>query len=503
MEIKKMMIGTLCEPQYLNAQQSVESDFVLPDYYDTIGKLLKCSVIPVTEAVNIASDKISVAGSAEISFLYTGEDNKLYNYENSIKYTKNIRYENMEATDCISIRQEMISVNYKVLGPKRVEIRGQIRITAEIVKNNNTEFISEIIDDNIEIKKNLFSDFCPVNAAVREISLSTVARLQDEFSPRVILRKSSNTIFTEVKPISNKLYLSGNTEIEITYLSDKDNSINKHLLSIPVSEVVDFYGVDEQSVCEVEIAESNIIVNNINSDKENSFDVRVVLSLKIISFVNKEFFYISDMFSVKEEIKAASEDILLRKKRSTINKTVSMSLDADIFENENVNIEDCFVENIRVISEKNKGGSGFFVSGDFNALVKNSNGNMGLISRNATADFAVSEISDDVSIISFESSVLSCSALQGNDSKIHLAADVYVTIKTEESCKVKLLTDVVMTDCALEKENSEIVLYFAQKGETVWEIAKENKVHIESIKKNNSVTADILENDIMLLMADF
>ena len=126
-------------------------------------------------------------------------------------------------------------------------------------------------------------------------------------------------------------------------------------------------------------------MNNINSDKENSFDVRVVLSLKIISFVNKEFFYISDMFSVKEEIKAASEDIFLRKKRSTINKTVSMSLDADIFENENVNIEDCFVENIRVISEKNKGGSGFFVSGDFNALVKNSNGNMGLISRNATA----------------------------------------------------------------------------------------------------------------------
>lgn len=503
MEIKKMMIGALCDPQYLSAQQSIETDFVLPDYYDTIGKLLKCSVNPVTEAINVTSDKISVAGSAEFSFLYTGEDNKLYNYENSIKFTKNIRYENMEATDCISIRQEVISVNYKVLGPKRVEIRGQIRITAEIVKNNNAEFISEIIDENIEIKKNLFSDICPVNAAVREITLSTVGRIQDEFSPRVILRKNCNTTFTEVKPISNKLYLSGNTEIEITYLSEKDNSINKHLLTVPVSEVVDFYGVDEQSDCEVVITDSNIAVDNINSEKENSFDVRAVLSLKIISFVNKEFFYISDMFSVEEDIKAVTEYVSLRKKRNTINKTVTISLDADVFENEKVNIEDCFIENIRVVSEKNNGSSGFFLSGDFNALFKNSSGNIGLISRNATADFTVSDITDNVNIISFENAVLSCSALQDNDSKIHFSADVYVTIKTEENCKVKLLTDVIATDKLTEKKNSEIVLYFAQKGETVWEIAKENKVHIESIKKNNSLTDETLENDVMLLMADF
>lgn len=503
LEIKKTAIGTLCEPICLSDYQSVDADFVLPDYFDTIGKLLKCSVVPVTEAMNVVSDKISVAGCAEISFLYIGEDNKLYNYENNCKYTKNIRCEQAEATDCVNIKQEIISVNYRVLGPKRIEIRAQIRVTAEIIKSNTTEIISDIVDDSIEIRKGTFSSVCPENAAVREISLSSVNRLPENDSVRLILRKNCNVSFTELKPISNKLYLNGSVETEIYYISENDNKVRKHMVTIPLSEVVDFYGVDDTSVCDVEISQKCISVNILNAENGNSFDVRVNMTIRMISYAQKEFFYLSDVFSVNREIKASSDKIFLRKNRSFINKTVTVDVDADSYENEDVDIEDCYLDNVRVTSEINKDINEIFINGDFNVLFVNSSGMFGVLSRNSSQNLLIPEITSEKNVVCIHSSVLSCAALQGADGKIHLTADININICVEEKCKVDALTEISIIEGSSTKNNSEIILYYANKGESVWNIAKENKMSINGIKRNNSLTEEKLNDDMILLLSDF
>ena len=64
MNTDTLCIKTISESANLTAQQNIDADIMLPDYYDTIGKILKSEITPVIEAVTSNGDKISIAGIA-------------------------------------------------------------------------------------------------------------------------------------------------------------------------------------------------------------------------------------------------------------------------------------------------------------------------------------------------------------------------------------------------------------------------------------------------------
>ena len=135
MKTDKKQINILTRKDTLYGQQNIDSDFILPDYYADINKILKCTIKPFNEAVNCSTDKISVAGIAFVSLLYMGDDKKLYNYESEIKYSKVLQANEIEANDNILVQQSVESSNFRALGPKRIEFRANIMISVNISVN--------------------------------------------------------------------------------------------------------------------------------------------------------------------------------------------------------------------------------------------------------------------------------------------------------------------------------------------------------------------------------
>ena len=59
-------------------EQSVELDYILPDYYPDIFKLIKCCIAPTIISSNINGDSLTYELLADVKILYCSEkDNKL------------------------------------------------------------------------------------------------------------------------------------------------------------------------------------------------------------------------------------------------------------------------------------------------------------------------------------------------------------------------------------------------------------------------------------------
>ncbi len=503
MESTRKIIKPLCIPVNITAKQGIEADILLPDYYDTIGKLIKCSVTPYCENYVYSSGKLSVSGCAEITVCYIGEDNKMYFYENRYKYTKIIPCDNSESVEAVNIRQENSSLTYRVLGPKRIEIKSIIHISADVYKSDSIEIISELMDSNLQYK-NECESVCSNNRYVsHEFSVSNKDNpllINDDI--RFIIRKDCTVDFQEIKPISNKLYLSGNVNIRFIYISETDFSLKQNTVTIPVSEVLDFYGIEENSICNIISSRAAAEINIINKDTENTnIEVNVALSLFLHSYTECELEFISDAYAVDNATEASYINSDFMQCIEKTSKTVSVSFDLDSYESDNFSIVDCYIENICINNEIKNNKLNCLISADYNALLKTENGVFSLVCRNNNSEFEFD--ANEKTVKNISSRLLSVSALRLSDGKIRFNADIFISIEYMNVCKVNALTDIKIISDGTNYNKSEIVLYFAQKNESLWNIAKENKSSVSAIMQNNSLNSDILEKDMLLVFPNF
>lgn len=503
MDIQKLSIKSLCEPVYLSTKQNIETDIILPDYYDTVGKLIKCSVKPYCENVTVASDKISISGCAEIYLLYLGEDNKLYQYENLYKYTKIIPGENLEVSDCVRIKQDCASLNYHVNGPKRIEIKALLRISAEVIKSKTTDIVNQITNSQLQTKHEALDLAYNNQLVTRDINITNAGNptaIND--SIRFIMRKDCSIEFTELKAISNKLYIKGNALLSIVYLSENDSTVKKTSVTLPISEVVDFYGVEEDSICDICSYDSQVMISVNNKNDENSdIEISIHLIMLISSLVKGELNFISDIYSVENESNTSFDIIEFKTDAEKLTKTISVSFDADAYEGEHFNIADSYIDNITITTENTDNKINCVLNADYNALITSENGAFSLIHRNNTTEFTLESEKRIVNNINYR--LLSISALRTAEGKIKFTADIFVSIEIVKLCKVNLLTDVTLLPAVSADTSSEIILYFGQKGETLWDIAKENKTSVTKIKENNSIDCDSLDKDMLLVFPNF
>ena len=89
------------------AEQGVEFDYVLPDYYPDIFRILKCSLCPRITSYNVAGDKLNFDGVVYIKVLYLCESsNKIHcvdqrmTFSKSVDLGKNVEDNNPQVSMC-------------------------------------------------------------------------------------------------------------------------------------------------------------------------------------------------------------------------------------------------------------------------------------------------------------------------------------------------------------------------------------------------------------------
>ena len=115
-------------------EQSVEKDFVLPDYCPDIFRILKCRVYPRIISQSVNGDKAALELEALIKVLYLSENSgKINVLEQKMTYNKTIDLPADCKAPLIYAFPRVDYLNCRVINQRRLDVRGAVSVKAEVV----------------------------------------------------------------------------------------------------------------------------------------------------------------------------------------------------------------------------------------------------------------------------------------------------------------------------------------------------------------------------------
>ncbi len=136
------------------AEQGVELDYVLPDYYPDIFKILSCTLTPGISSRSITNDgKLAIDGIVYIKVLYLAENsNDVHCVDQRYTYSYLIViYLKSNAQPIVSITMKSDYCNCRATSPRRIDVRGAVscRIKATVCN----EYPLPTIPDTLQVRR--------------------------------------------------------------------------------------------------------------------------------------------------------------------------------------------------------------------------------------------------------------------------------------------------------------------------------------------------------------
>lgn len=501
--VENLIIKDCSKSEVVSGQHNIEYDLLLPDYYDNIGKILKCSVNPFVESVTASGDRLSIAGNLHLSLFYLGEDSQLYCYENDIKYTKIINSNGSDVTDNCSINQDITSFNYRAIGPKRIDIKGILQLTVRKFNNEDIVIVDSINKDGIYLKKE------DTNGIIRKGMINRVFSVSDNLifeSVRIksIIRKNCKVDILEKKAVANKVFIKGICLLTMVYIEEETAIIKSLTKEISFSEVLDAYSVEENDIIIISNI-TNKISNNINNEtSDNSqISVNIDISLNLNLYTALELSYIKDVYSNIGDIAVGFADLCIYDNFAIKNVNTNVEFEADVFSESSFVVCDSNIDDIKLSIEYEEENIKAIINANYCALIKLDDGSYNYVFRNFTKECALCLNGNQREVRLIEIKLLSNSALQIGSGKIKFSADYYVEYIVADACKVKVLSKIDCDNVIETSEEKGYMVYYAQKGEEIWDIAKENRSDIQSIISINELSDTVLSEEKMLVFPIF
>ena len=114
-------------------EQGVELDYILPDYYPDIFRLVRCELSPVITDYSVIGDKLTYELRCDIRILYCGENGSvLQSVEQRQNFSKSLDLGRMAAPAEVTIIPKTDHVNFRAVNKRRLDMRGAVSVRVTV-----------------------------------------------------------------------------------------------------------------------------------------------------------------------------------------------------------------------------------------------------------------------------------------------------------------------------------------------------------------------------------
>ena len=220
-------------------EQTVESEFILPDYLAEIVRIVKCMGTPHIVSKQKADQKIILDGYVHFHLLYTSEDGaKLYSFEQSIPFTKQIDAKVAVEGALVETAVKGEYINCRATNPRAISVRSSVSIRVKAVGKAEQTVLSDVSGMGVQMKKERFSATVPAASGQKAFSLEDETDLSLSSPPEAVLGVDSYLSIDDYKVITGKVILKGECRNHVSYLL-QNNQVESADYTIPVSQIVD------------------------------------------------------------------------------------------------------------------------------------------------------------------------------------------------------------------------------------------------------------------------
>lgn len=484
-------------------EETVETVVNLPDYCAEINKAVNTSVTSNVNSVWVNSGKIVVDGNAVFRILYTSDSGKCEVYETNVPFSKKIDIPGAAETDCVSVTACCEQTSCRVSGPRCAELKCSIALDIRDEYIDKNEIVSSCTQSGVMKLEQTFTKKALTACAVNTFTVS------DSFDSRngsdvKIYRTDVTACINEYKCIKNKMMLKGIYLLKIITLND-DGDLCTQNESIQFSQIFDIDTLDENSECRnrLKVCSVNVSFSSDRTLQKGRFEISVTSVVNTDVYNDVLIRCIEDAFSPEYELSLSKGEIRCCELISEPSQLFRTSVKIDMSAYPDAEIADICVRKIKYTSMISDGS--WNVSGNifFDIILKMPDS--GYIFTQRAEDFSFSKPVDiDPAGVSCESEMYINNMAFSPDSDSSLAVDIefnvsFIGVKNTD---YKVVTDMSVGAVSAEKNDSCFLnVYFAEKGESVWSIAKSHKADPVQIKELNSLDSDILDDKKTLIFS--
>lgn len=492
-------------------EQSVEKDFVLPDYYPDIFRILKCVILPRIQTHSINGGKLSFDMTALIRVLYLSENDKRINcIEQKMNFSKSMDLQGDCTAPMVSLNPRCDYVNCRVVNQRRLDIRGAVSIGVKVVGEVSRPVVTDAFGCNIQLKKTPVTYPTKRLTAAKRITVIEELQLSASKPPvGTVLRSDCRVIPQEHKMIAGKLVTKGDVEISMLYsciAPDGEESAETMKFTVPFSQIIDIEGIDETFTADVDITASSCDIIP-KSEDASSMECELVLLVNCTAKKFESCEIVTDAYSTCYECELQSCENKLDSVGVKADENHTASANLSCTEGTISCVHDSWASCSNVTSRFDEEKCAFIVTGTvtFCLLGRNENGTPLYLENDAPFEHEVSVSENGCEgELSFEPkvSVVGCSYYLSDESTAEVKAELKICGEITAQKARTMLTDLkALTDKPKEKKDSyALKICYCSENDDIWEIAKKYSTSISAILEENELTDEKVTQHGMLLI---
>lgn len=487
------------------AEQSIDADITLPDYCPEIQRILRCTVVTNIISVQNLSGRVTADANAVVRLLYVGENGKAAAYEQSYPVQKFIESNRITSDSAINVCINTDYVNCRAVNSRRVDVRAMLTFIFKAFNKRTENVLCGAEGAGIQLMNEdlIFASMSGV--CEKPFSMSEVIELGEDKNPvSQIINISSCTDVSEVKIINNKALIKGDCMVKIYYIAENDASIESVEHSMPISQIIELDGLNENSLCSLRlsICSCEAIGKADTSGNMRLIDLSARINAFLISFEETPLALITDAYSTNYEARNTTKNIELfeyndKFSSSFTNKVVLESIGVSV---------DCILAvwcsdiKYNFTSKDDK----CVTVGSYQATViyRDSENNIGIIQKPVDFEYSARLNKKSDRIVCYGSAEINaCSCAITGDSRLELKTEIFVSGIVLSSCTKKYVSSIEISEDSVKHDKScALTIYFCDDGEDVWNIARRYNTTVDAVMSENELTDRIISSGRMMLI---
>lgn len=228
----------------LNVQEdcAITGDYMLPDYCPDIAVVLKCVISPWIQNRHWSGNQLLLDGTAAVRILYLDEERRcIRQAEFTQPLSCALQAEGQTEDVPVLLEAETKYVNCRAVGPRRLEVRGAITVTAKAACAVEEEVMTADEKQPLFTRCETADVTTPVFMAEKILTISESMDFPDDMPPaEQLLTGECRAVLRECKLLTGKAIVKGQVLVHQLYTDDSTEGTT-HCLDfvMPFSQILD------------------------------------------------------------------------------------------------------------------------------------------------------------------------------------------------------------------------------------------------------------------------
>lgn len=486
------------------AEQLADVDLTLPDYCPDIEKILKCNLVPKIQTKSLSGGQLQIDGYCVVSVLYVESVNKTIRCcEQSVNFSQSFTVRDACDGYAILTKTKPEYINCRALSPRRLVMHGAFSLYVKVLSSKKTDLFTPEKNELETLTKTI--DCADLTALCQEqFTVSEDISVSDKPQIESILYSNVNACITDVKAVTGKLMVSGEISLKIFYLTDIESGNTAKLdYILPFSQIIDCEGVAEniKTILGCDVMSYDIrLKNDMLSDKPAvSFDAKLCVTAEGYEIGTREV--VTDAYSMDYASSPQLVNIDSISEVTPVAESYMEKLTACIDDGKISKILDIYSDNVTLDTKPDD--DSVSASGKINLCIIALDEKSFPVFIERSCDYShILESARGCNGMFFPMARVSGISFRlTDDSTAEIRCELKISggaVKTESTKAVDKVD--VFEDKPITADNSALTLYFADKGENLWQIAKSHNTKLDLLLKENSLEDITLDSPQMLLI---